>query len=81
MSPPYIVLFLGSIMHFSDASGSTSNLYFIDPEWLCQMMARVVTIREVNPYINEHGVLLKSDAAKLFPKDTYPVEFLDRYFK
>jgi len=68
-------------MHFSDANGFTNNLYFIDPEWLCQMMARVVTIREVNPYIDEQGVLSKANASRLFPKETYPVEFLDRYFK
>ncbi|XP_066910752.1 leucine-rich repeat serine/threonine-protein kinase 2-like isoform X2 [Clytia hemisphaerica] len=71
----------GSIMHFSDASGTINNLYFIDPQWLCQMMARVVTIREINPWIDEHGVLPKEKSSQLFPNDKFPLEFLDRYFK
>lgn len=68
-------------MHFSDASRWTNNLYFIEPQWLCQMMARVVTVREINPYITEQGVLSAENASRLFPEETYPVEFLDRYFK
>lgn len=70
----------GSIMNFSDPNGFTSNLYFINPQWLCQMMARVVTIREINPYITPEGILSKKHSTELFPRDVYPQEFLDRYF-
>ncbi|XP_057306115.1 leucine-rich repeat serine/threonine-protein kinase 2-like isoform X1 [Hydractinia symbiolongicarpus] len=71
----------GSLLHFDDISCNLSHLYFIDPQWLCKMMARVVTVKEINPYIDEFGIMLKENAVHLFPERTYPKEFLDRYFR
>ena len=33
-----------------------SQLFFLDPEWLCCLMAQIVTITEVNPLIDKQGV-------------------------
>ena len=33
-----------------------SQLFFVDPEWLCCLMAQIVTITEVNPLIDKQGV-------------------------
>ena len=68
-------------MHFQDPKHNLSSLYFIDPQWLCKMMARVVTVKEINPYITPQGILTTEDALKLFPRDVYPDNFLDRYFR
>ena len=68
-------------MHFTDTAGNFNKLFFIDPQWLCEMMARVVTVREINPFVDVHGVLTKSNALRLFPKDIYTPEFVDRYFR
>jgi len=33
-----------------------SELYFLDPEWLCALMAHIITVREMNPFISPEGV-------------------------
>lgn len=40
----------GVLLHYDDPL--LRDLYFLDPQWLCDMLAHVVTIREVNPHIN-----------------------------
>lgn len=39
----------GILLHFEDSS-LLNNLYFISPQWLCSMLARLITIKESNPY-------------------------------
>ena len=39
----------GILLHFDGPA--LEDLYFIDPQWLCDMLAHVVTIRDVNPFI------------------------------
>ena len=39
----------GILLHYDDPS--LSSLYFLDPQWLCDMMAHVVAIRDVNPFV------------------------------
>lgn len=41
-------LLSGVLLHYEDAT--LRNLYFLDPQWLCDMLAHVVTIREINPF-------------------------------
>jgi GTPase SAR1 family protein len=38
----------GVLLHYEDST--LKDLYFLDPQWLCDMLAHVVTIREINPY-------------------------------
>ena len=45
----------GILLHYDDPS--LSSLYFLDPQWLCDMMAHVVAIRDVNPFV-QNGELL-----------------------
>ena len=40
---------LGILLHY--ATPALNHLYFIDPQWLCDMLAHVVTIPEVNRFI------------------------------
>lgn len=46
----YFFAFLGVLLHYDDPL--LRDLYFLDPQWLCDMLAHVVTVREVNPHIN-----------------------------
>lgn len=39
----------GIILHY--ATPALKHLYFIDPQWLCDMLAHVVTVPEVNRFI------------------------------
>lgn len=41
-------LFSGVLLHYDDAT--LKDLYFLDPQWLCDVLAHVVTIREINPF-------------------------------
>ena len=51
----------GILLHYDDPA--LRDLYFVDPQWLCDMLAHVVTVRSVNPFI-KNGVLKISDLIK-----------------
>ncbi len=38
----------GLLLHYEDAT--LKELYFLDPQWLCDILAHVITIREINPF-------------------------------
>lgn len=40
----------GALLHYQDVA--LSDLYFLDPQWLCDLLAHVVTINAVNPFVN-----------------------------
>jgi len=37
---------LGILLHYDDIN--LQDIYFLDPQWLCDVLASVVTIREIN---------------------------------
>ena len=41
----------GILVHYSDSQ--LSDLYFVDPQWLCSSLANVITIRERNPHVKD----------------------------
>ena len=47
----------GILLHYD--TPALSHLYFVDPQWLCDMLAHVVTVPEVNRFI-------KRDAGELY---------------
>lgn len=56
---PQAVRFLhecGVLLHYPDKALNLRDLYFIDPGWLCRMMAQIVTVHQINPFI-KNGVL------------------------
>lgn len=50
-------------MHYDDAT--LKDLYFLDPQWLCDMLAHVVTIREINPFART-GIMKLEDLKHIF---------------
>ena len=44
------------LLHYPDAKSNLSQLFFLDPEWLCSLMAQIITVTEVNPLIDKQGV-------------------------
>ena len=48
------MLVLGALLHYDDPS--LKELYFLDPQWLCDMLAHIVTVRSVNPCI-KNGIV------------------------
>ncbi|XP_055623482.1 leucine-rich repeat serine/threonine-protein kinase 1 isoform X2 [Toxorhynchites rutilus septentrionalis] len=53
----------GVLLHYDDAT--LRELYFLDPQWLCDMLAHVVTVREINPFART-GVMKMDDLQHVF---------------
>ena len=53
----------GIIIHYNDVA--LRDLYFLDPQWLCDILATVVTIREINPFAAK-GIMKIKDLLVLF---------------
>ena len=53
----------GVLLHYADAT--LRDLYFLDPQWLCDMLSHVVTIREINPFV-KNGIMLLDDLKHVF---------------
>jgi len=57
----------GILLHYDDVN--LQDYYFLDPQWLCDILASVVTIREINSlaksghchFINDYVTLCCSD--------------------
>ena len=41
----------GILIHYTGSQ--LSDLYFVDPQWLCSTLANVITIRERNPHVKD----------------------------
>ena len=55
----FFFLFLsGILLHFDDSL--LSDLYFVNPQWLCSLMADVVTVQERNPF-HKNGTQCQND--------------------
>lgn len=53
----------GVLLHYEDAN--LRDLYFLDPQWLCDILSHVVTIREINPHV-KNGLMRVDDLGFLF---------------
>ena len=75
------VLFLmdvGSLLHYDDRGHSLHELYFVDPRWLCDMMSKVVTVKERNPFI-KRGILHSKDIPILYKDKQFPWAYYEQY--
>ena len=69
---------VGTLLHYDDRSHNLHELYFIDPQWLCKMMAKVVTVKERNPF-PKSGILHIDDIPQLFKGDEFPLQYFQQY--
>ena len=56
----YGVCSAGIMLHFEDSN--LSDYYFLSPQWLCDMLAHIVTIQATNVWISSDGTCLKTKA-------------------
>ncbi|XP_019617338.1 PREDICTED: leucine-rich repeat serine/threonine-protein kinase 1-like [Branchiostoma belcheri] len=74
----------GVLLHYEDVA--LKDLYFLDPQWLCDMLAHVITIPEINGYV-KNGILetkclsLIFKSAAITPVDIrlYIVDLLNKF--
>ena len=69
---------IGSLLHYDDRSHNLNELYFVHPRWLCDMMAKVVTIKERNPFV-KRGILYSKDIRFLFRDKRFPWQHFEQY--
>ena len=69
---------VGTLLHYDDRSHNLHELYFIDPRWLCDMMSKVVTIKERNPFV-KNGILHSKDIPILFKDREFPWQYFEQY--
>lgn len=53
----------GILMHYNDTG--LRDLFFLEPQWLCDVLASVITVREINPFA-ARGIMKIADLQILF---------------
>ena len=69
---------VGTLLHYDDCSRNLHELYFIDPRSLCDMMSKVVTVKERNPFVR-NGVLSVDHIRLLFRDERFPWQYFEQY--
>ncbi|ALC46696.1 Lrrk [Drosophila busckii] len=74
----------GILLHYDDAT--LRDYYFLDPQWLCDMLAHVVTVREINPFaptglmkLDDLQLLFRSVQAQSNGNRSYIVSLLNKF--
>ncbi|XP_075064928.1 leucine-rich repeat serine/threonine-protein kinase 2 isoform X2 [Mixophyes fleayi] len=82
---PYAVHFLnesGVLLHFEDPALQLQDLYFVDPQWLCKIMAQILTVKVDGCHRYPKGIIRCADVQKfLFKKRKFPENYVSQYFK
>ena len=73
-----VLMDVGSLLHYDDRSHNLHELYFVDPRWLCDMMSKIVTIKEKNPFVKQ-GLLYSRDIPVLLRDSRFPWEYFEQY--
>ena len=67
----------GILLHYEDSS-LLSDLYFVDPQWLCSMLAKVVTVEQRNPF-QKHGEKDTGVETHMYAYCTYSCLYIFNY--
>ncbi|XP_036152931.1 leucine-rich repeat serine/threonine-protein kinase 2 isoform X1 [Myotis myotis] len=82
---PHAVHFLnesGVLLHFQDPALQLSNLYFVEPKWLCKVMAQILTEKVEGGPKYPKGIISRRSVEKfLSKKKRFPKNYTQQYFK
>jgi hypothetical protein len=67
----------GIILHYNDRSRGLDKLYFIEPGWLCEIMALLVTVKETNAFV-KGGIIQRSNVDLLLKNPRLPPQFIEQ---
>ena len=68
----------GIMLHYDDPL--LCDLYFVDPLWLCDMLAHITKVREINPVIRE-GIMKIQDLGLIFNDQEFPIRCQREYIR
>ncbi|XP_067948153.1 leucine-rich repeat serine/threonine-protein kinase 1-like [Watersipora subatra] len=75
----------GVLLHYQDTA--LNDLYFLDPQWLCDMLAHVITIKPINGFVKS-GIMKVEHLEQLFRRSaifqsddlqTYIISLLSKF--
>ena len=69
---------IGALLHYDDKSHNLNEIYFVDPRWLCDIMANIVTIKRKNPFLRK-GILHSKDIPSLFTGKQFPWKYYEQF--
>ncbi|XP_065198340.1 leucine-rich repeat serine/threonine-protein kinase 1-like isoform X2 [Sycon ciliatum] len=68
----------GVMLHYDDPS--LNDFYFLDPQWLCDMLAHVVTVDAVHTFV-KNGILQVKNYGQIFKSNSFPNDHIGQYEK
>lgn len=71
----------GVVLHYNDHLKGLNNLYFINPVWLADMLAHIITVREKQSFV-QNGILREEHVKIIFHGNkNFPEQFLSQYLQ
>ena len=71
----------GVLLHYNDYLKGLNNLYFIDPVWLADMLAHIITVPQKQNFVH-NGILRETHLKFIFRGNRqYPENYLAQYMQ
>ena len=70
----------GKLLYYDDPNSGLNELVFVNPQWLCNMMANIITIKTKNPFVS-NGLMEVRHFHNLFKGqgNEFPAEYFNSY--